>query len=333
MIRTSFQKRWRRMFYRVPWSFLGVVILMSPLSLSAATDSAKADNDAISTVVGSAQRYETTTSRLREGELSAEDFHQASLLGSRVLTHLNSALGNLDYQQLDAARADLDKSRTLFEIIRELLPTTTVTTVVKDAAGQVVYRHVDHVQDDKIPLFESSIDVEIIEPVTEAQNRESKVGGLKLADARRLYTSALLDLSYVDRKIASALAHLDEETDEAAAELLLAQINGVEFVVNEEDDPLVDAQATLRTAERMVEQEEFEAARTNLKLAKTHLAIYRGLLSKEEGEKVRDLEARISRLEDDVEGETAAATIRGFWDEVTGWFNREPGEARKSSEE
>lgn len=332
MIRTSIQQRWPRKFYRVPWRLVGVVILMFPLSLGAKVDAAEEGQPETSTVVGSAKRYETTTTRLREGELSAEDFHQASLLGSRVLTHLNGALENLDYQQLDAVRADLDKSRTLIKIIRELLPTTTVTTVVKDTVGQVVYRHVDHVQDDKIPLFESSIDVEIIEPVAEAQDRESTVGGLKLADASRLYTSALLDLSYVDRKIASALAHLDEEADQAAAALLLAQINGVEFVVNEEDDPLVDAQAALRTAERMVEQEEFEAARTNLKLAKTHLAVYRGLLSKEEGEKVRDLEARITRLEDNVEDATAAATIRGFWDEVTGWFTREPGEARKSSE-
>ena len=40
---------------------------------------------------GSGKNYKTTIERQSEGELSADDLHQASLLSSQLLMHLNAA--------------------------------------------------------------------------------------------------------------------------------------------------------------------------------------------------------------------------------------------------
>lgn len=324
--------------HRHAWTWLAALLLALTFNIGPAAaadepadEQAKA-NQPTTITTGSGEQYKTTVKRETEGELSAEDFRQASLLGSRMLVHLNRAVTNLDDDQIDAARDDLAKAKALSGVIRKLLPTTTVTTIVADSSGKEVYRDTDKVQDDRIPIFEGEVAVEIIQPIAEAQNDKASIEGIQLADAQRLYTSALLDLSYVDRKIDRALALLDDAQDKALTQLLLAQIHGVEFVVNKQDDPLVDAQAALRIAERMVEQERYEAAKANLQLAKNHLQVYRGLIPKGDVPAVRDLESKITQLQKDIEQDKASEKIRGFWDQVTGWFNKSPGEAQKTTD-
>lgn len=276
---------------------------------------------------GSGQQYKTTVHRETEGELNPEDFRQASLLTSRVVSHLNLAARNLADEQSDDAKAELERANGLVKVVRELLPTTTVTTTVTDAQGEEVYRYVDHVQDDRIPLFEGMVAVEVVEPIAEAKEETAEIRGLRLADAELLHTSVLVDLGYVERKINRAMKLLSDKPEDALAQLVLAQTQGIRFAVNKEDDPLVSAQHALQLAERMVKQERFEAAKANLQIAKNHLVLYRGLIAESESDKVRQLEQDITKLQGEIKKEGAAGDIRGFWDRVASWFVREPGEA------
>jgi len=59
---------------------------------------------------GSGQQYKTTVHRETEGELNPEDFRQASLLTSRVVSHLNLAARNLADEQSDDAKAELERA-------------------------------------------------------------------------------------------------------------------------------------------------------------------------------------------------------------------------------
>lgn len=327
------ERRLRGVLSLLMWVFVALGPAVHAVAAEeSATDEPQAEQPTTITT-GSGERYKTTVERRTEGELAAEDFRQASLLGSRLLVHLNRAITNLNDDQPDAARDDLERAQSLSRIIRELLPTTIVTTVVEDSAGKEVYRYTDRVQSDRIPVFEGMVAVKVIEPIAEAKEDAATVKGVRLAEAQQLRTSVLLDLSYVDRKISRAIALLKEEQDEALDELLLAQARGVSFEVNKQDDPLVDAQAALQIAERMVEQERYEAAKANLQLAKNYLEVYRSLISKDDAEKVRDLEKEIMELHNDMQQGQAAEKIRGFWDRVTGWFMRAPGEAHKSDEQ
>jgi len=127
---------------------------------------------------GSGKQYKTFVERQSEGDLSAEDLHQASLLTSQLLTHVNKATHLLADSQTEGARAEMDRAESLLKVVRGILPTTMVTTTVRDAQGKEVYREVDRVQDDQIPIFEGQVALEVVEPIVEAKRDEAALKGL-----------------------------------------------------------------------------------------------------------------------------------------------------------
>ena len=280
---------------------------------------------------GSGERYLTTVERYTEGNLSAQDLHQVSLLTSRIVNHLNDAVKGLLDQDPDAAKPEIENAQELVRVVRELLPVTTVTTVVADATGSEIYRDIDKVQDDKISIYGGMIALEIIEPIIDAKAKEAALKGLRLADVDVIHTSVMADLSYIERKLNRAAKLLDKP-DEALIQLGLAQSRGVQFVVNKEDDPLVEVQRALRLAEQMVEEGKHEAGQDNLRLAQIELGTYRALLGKEAAKSVKQLEDDITALMATIENEGAAAKIREFWERAVNLFRQEPGQAHIEEE-
>jgi hypothetical protein len=233
--------------------------------------------------------------------------------------------GLLD-QNPDGAKPEIEKAQTLTKVVRELLPVTTVTTVVKDAGGKEIYRDVDKVQDDRIALYRGMIALEVVEPIIDAKEQAASLKGLRLADADVIHTSVLADLSYIERKLNRAAALLDEP-EKALAQLMMAQARGVQTIVNEVDDPLVHVQHALRLAERMVEEGNHEAAQDNLRLAQIQLGTYRALLGKEASKAVKKLEDDITALLPKTTDKGAADKIREFWERAVSWFREETGQA------
>jgi hypothetical protein len=170
------------------------------------------------------------------------------------------------------------------------------------------------------------IAMEVVEPIIDAKENAAALKGLRLADANVIHTSVLADLGYIERKLNRASDLLDKP-EEALAQRALAQTRGVQLVVNEADDPLVDIQHALRLAERMVEEGNHEAAQDNLRIAQIRLGTYRALLGKEAARAVKDLEDDITALMAKTEEKDAAAKIREFWERAVGWFREAPGQA------
>ena len=288
--------------------------------------SASTTSNPTSISTGSGKQYKSTVERKTEGELTAEDFRQASLLTSRVMLHLNKAAFCLGAEKNDQARQELERGLSLIGIVRRLLPTTTVTTIVRDSEGKEVYRYVDRVQEDTIPLHEGLVAVNMMEPISDAKQGEAAVHGVRLADAELIHTSVLVKLDYVESKLNRALRLLKNKPEDALAQLALAQSQGVDYVVNKQDDPLVKVQMALQVAERMSEEGREEAAKANLQIAKNYLEFYRGLLPSGESEHVSTLEGEITKLQSEIGRKGAASSIRGYWDRVASWFTRKPGE-------
>jgi hypothetical protein len=280
--------------------------------------------------MGSGAKYTTTVESHTEGKLSPEDFRQVSTLGSHIIGHLNNAAEYLEDNKLNEADKEIDKAATLSGIIRNMLPTTTVTTVVKDAKGKEVYRTKESVQDDLLPIYEDMISIDVLQPIIAAKKRESTLKGLKLADAEVLHASVLLDLNYVDRKIKRAKSLMAENSEKAREELLLAQTIGTNFSVSQEESPLVEAQQALRLAERMINEKKFEGAEANLKLAKFHLDAYKALVGKERQGEVGKLQKDIDQLSGTLEHKDSESKVRGLWSRVTNWFSHEPGQAHET---
>ena len=145
---------------------------------------------------GSGKQYTTTVERHNEGELSAADLNQASLLTSQLLTHVNQAAQQLADSQADSARTEIEKAQTLVKVVRGLLPTTVVTTTVKDAQGKEIYRDEQRVQEDQIPRVSGAVAMEVVQPISEANKDEAAWKGVQLADAALIHTAVLVDLSY-----------------------------------------------------------------------------------------------------------------------------------------
>ncbi len=278
---------------------------------------------------GSGKNYKTTIQRQSEGELSAEDLHQASLLSSQLLMHLNAAALQCIDGKGNTAKTEIEKAEVLAGIVRKLLPTTTVTTTVADSQGKEVYRDVQKVQDEQIPIFSGSVAVEVVEPLVEAKKDEAALKGLKLADADVIHTAVLADLGYIERKLARAVQLLTKP-EEAAAQLVLAQKDGIRFSVHQEDSPLVEVQHALRLAERMVQEQKYDGAKANLQAAKLRLEAYRGLVGGTQASAVGNLEKEIEKISSELGKPGVADQIRGMWDKATSWFKRENGQARQT---
>jgi hypothetical protein len=310
---------------------IALAVCVGSLALSGHTLSA-AEQAANPTTAsyGSGKNYKTTVERKSSGELSAEDLHQASLLSSQMLMHLNAAAVHCIDGKGDSAKPEIEKAQSLAGIIRSLLPTTTVTTIVKDAQGKEVYRDEQKVQDDQIPIFSGAIAVEVVEPLVEAKKDQAALKGLKLADADVLHTAVLADLSYIERKLSRALQLLNKP-EEAAAQLALAQDVGIRFSVHKEDSPLVEVQHALRLAERMVQEKKYEGAKANLQLAKLRLEAYRTLLGTGDTKPAGDLEKEIAKVSAEIEKPGVTDKIRGMWEKTTSWFNRETGQAHDTT--
>ena len=133
----------------------GLVLLLAGavLAWSVARSDAATAGMATTNTYGSGKLYKTSVERQSEGDLSAEDLHQASLLTSQLLEHVNKATHLLADSQTDSARAEMERAESLLKVVRGLLPTTVVTTTVRDAQGKEIYREVDRVQDDQIPIL------------------------------------------------------------------------------------------------------------------------------------------------------------------------------------
>lgn len=269
--------------------------------------------------------YQTTVDRKTEGQLSDENLRQASLLGSQILLHLNSAMNDLEDGQSKEASQQIDKALTLIGVIRDMLPVTTETTVVKSPAGEEIYRHTERSQDDLIPIYQEMTAVEVVQPILDVRWDRATVEGVQVADVDLLHTSVLADIGYIERRLRQAKAKI-QSPDEAREELVFAHMRGLRFSVDKQDNPLLDAQRALRLAERMAEDGNYKAAEANLVVARNHLTIYSGLVSSNGKEAVASLQKEIKDLEGDLD-EKSAGLIRGFWQRVTGWMSDEPGEA------
>ena len=85
-------------------------------------------------------------------------------------------------------------------------------------------------------------------------------------------------------------------------------------------------QASLLTSQFLTHVDQ---ANANLQTAKVQLEAYRALVDTSAGVPVTGLENDIQKLSGELQSPGAADSIRAMWDNVTGWFRRESGQAHQ----
>lgn len=316
--------KWIRLFFVPALILFFSAVVNPPASATKIDDKTKSRHSEIT--AGSGSRYQTIVERRTDGELSDSDLEQVSLLTSHVVKHLNTAVEKLLDGNPKGAGMDVENAQKLVKLVRNLLPVTTVSTIVNDAQGKEVYRETETIQEDRIPLYEGMIAMEVMEPIMNAKKKEADLKGLRLDRTEVINTAVLADLGYIERKINRAAALL-ENPQEALGQLLLAQSHGIEFQANPSDAPLVQVQQALRLAEQMVAEGNQEAARDNLKIARINLAVYRELLGQEDSIQIKQLEDDIAGLMNKTGEKDTAAKIRDYWQRTVNLFKKEPGQA------
>lgn len=302
-------------------SMLAVVAALTVLLFSAAASAATGES-----VSGTLPGYRTKVERETKGTLSEEDLRQTSLLGSQVLLHLNLAMHDLEDGNSSQGSEQIGKALTLVGVVHEMLPVMVETMIVTDSNGKEVYRHTQRSQDDLIPIYQEMTAVDVVQPILDVRWDQAAVKGVKLADVDVVHTSVLADLGYIERRLKKA-KELVQTPDKALEQLSLAHEHGLRFSVEKKDSPLLSAQRSLRLAEKQAEEKNFTAAQANLLSARNQLTIYRGLIQDDAGKaEVQKLENEIQKLEHDLD-QKSAGVIRGFWQRVTGWMSKTPGEA------
>jgi len=292
-------------------------ILLTAFWMGPAAYAQKTTPYVATSTTGSGKMYKTTVERHTEGELSDEDFHQVSTLGSHIVRHLNTAVEDVEGMNFKRAKKDIENALTLADIVRKMVPVTTVTTMVKDAKGIEVYRDTERVQDEQIPIYDFMIETDVVDPLITAKQTKLSVKGICLDEADIVHTTVLLNLGYIERKLHQAAKLVDKKPDDAHAVLALAQDLGIRISVREEHNALVEAQRALRLAERMVQEKNYDAAREDLNVARLFLETYTEVGG---GGKDKDVEAmlkEIDQLSNQIDQTGTVAKIRKTWHRIT----------------
>jgi hypothetical protein len=214
------------------------------------------------------------------------------------------------------------------------LPRTTVHTRTTAPDGKVIYEDQREVQDDQVPLYEGMVHARTLAPILAAQRDASQVAGVRVVESESISTAVTADLDLVEAQLTRAAKALnDKKSDDAAAALLLAQVQGVDIRYNKEDTPLAEARDAIWLAKRALEENNSAQARANLAIARTRLEIYRQILPEDRRQDVNQMLSQVSQMEAQLRKEAnqpadrAERTRQGnavtqWWDEVNRWFKR-----------
>lgn len=281
-------------------------------------------SDDSSTVLGgtdSASGLTTHVVRSTSDEPAAADLALMSHLGAHLMAQVADARFALEQKESDKAAAALQKARRLAELLRATLPTTQVRTTVRDRDGKTVYQDVRNVQNERIAVMDSMVQMEILQPVREALLSEDETN----TETAVRHTRIFLQLGYAERRLAEAERLLADKPEQADRSLRQLLANGVEFETIAQHRPLADARDSLWSAQWAASNENYEEARTHLLAAQAALDLYGEKLKPAEREQAAKLRAEIKDLAEIVGGDgnrkPAVPRIKEALGKVRRWFD------------
>jgi len=278
--------------------------------------------------------YRTEVKSETRGTLSQDDRRQVSLLAAQVFQHVDEARKAADAEDAERAREEVNKGREAIQAIRALLPTTSVHTRTTAPDGKVIYEDRREVQEDQVPLYEGMVHARTLAPILAARRDSAQVAGVRVVESEAISTAVTADLDLVEAQLGKAARALDDKkSDEAAAALLLAQVQGVDIRYNKEDTPLAEARDAIWLAKRALEENNSVQAQANLSIARSRLEVYRQVLPEDQRQDVTQMLSEVNQLEsqlrkganqptDRAERTRQGNVVTQWWDQVNDWFKR-----------
>ena len=219
-------------------------------------------------------------------QITPRDEAVISSAASKVLRHIAKARGQLqgDTPDTQQAKAELEQSEKLLDIIKSSLPTTQVKDRIWTTKKQLEYENSREVSPDLIPIYASLDELVDYTPTNQAnahpdQSKQTREQGQKSAGDERvqalddalLYMEADLPLSATRHLVSQARADLDKGDSKSADQALMAAENNVVFVSVSIESPITHAKAALYRAREDYAQGEKTFAQADLEKAVSYL--------------------------------------------------------------
>lgn len=216
--------------------------------------------------------------------VTADEQDIISSAAVKVLRHIAQARADIHDKDMTRAKAELQQSLTLINIIKASLPTVKVKDHIWVAKKHLSYENTEEVMPDLIPITVSLDEIEDIVPVEKARqhvskakehlqkgNKKGAADELELADESLVYTEIDLPLAYTEKHLISAQGFLAKnETDKADKALKDAE-DGVQFISVDVYSPMQQAKKSLWQSAEDYTAGKYEAAKAEFKAAQNYL--------------------------------------------------------------
>jgi len=290
--------------------------------------------------------------------ISPEEERIISSAATKTLRHIAQARADIHDKDLGAAKTDLERTRTLLDIIKTSMPTTKIKDRIWVAKKHLEYEDSEEVMPDLVPIYASLQELEDFMPVKDAKAHLDKakshmISGdkkhaseeLKAMDAALIYTEIDLPLATTRRQVASAVSDLEKNNGAKADKALKVAEDNVVFLSVDVDEPIVSAKSSLWEAIHDYGSGAYDQAQKDLALASGSLqkAVKSGdaFVSKEASnllQRVKAIGGRINHKDDTLVLEldqlwrrTAALSDRAMDYMSTGWSRFRAGSDVKSN--
>lgn len=269
---------------------------------------------------------ETITSDIRitpKKKLSDNESRALSEAASRILSHVHLARTDIRKNQIDAAKAHIEKGLTLVKIIEKAAPTYEVVAKIK--SGDIQYEDTRVVEQLVVPIYaELDASETILQPIKQAKRDSANAAASKSSsvplDIDFVFTKVSLDVGEAKHDLLKAAQAL-EAKDSGAANKSLEDIQNrlVIFEYDEWDAPLVRARSYVWEALKSVENKEWSGAKTYVSEASEAIKSLTERGGKEVSDKVKSLSEQMSILTKKIDEKKDGAKndIISLWDRLT----------------
>ncbi len=215
-------------------------------------------------------------------QITPKDEAAISSTAVKVLRHIAEARGALQGEtpDLDKARAQLQQSDRLLDIIQASVPTTRIKDRIWVAKKHLEYENTEEVLPDLVPIYASLEELVDYVPTAKAKthldnakqalkkgDKPKAVEQLQAADDALLYVEADLPLSGTRSLVNRAKSSLDKQDAASADQALAVAEDSVVYVSMSFQSPLTQAKAALYRAWQESELGERAFAKADLNAA------------------------------------------------------------------
>ena len=293
---------------------------------------------AITSQTALAADLQETVSVSPEHTVSPTEERMMSRTAARVLRHIVDARSAINAKDLGEAKYDMERARTLIDLLKSEQPTAKVRDHIRVAKQHLDYESTEEVTEDLVPIEADLTEIETFVPVATARKhtrfarerlkKGDKAGAkkeLEAANAALIYTEVDLPLDTTERQVIIAQKALDNNQPAQADKALDQAEQGVQFLSTAVEAPITQARNSIWQATKDYADKDYAAAKADLAGAGVWLDKAAQSTDKTTRVETTHLKRELEGLQGKIEqkGEQTHASLHHLWQRSQALAERE----------